>query len=129
MTNSNNYSRRYSFSFRQQVVRELEESGASKEWIRKKYGIRGGSTVQNWIRKFGKNHLINQVIRIETMEEKDRIKQLEQEIKKLKMALADSLLAQRSLEVVIDEANKEYKTDLKKNFGDSASTDSGKSSV
>lgn len=129
MTNSNNYSRRYSISFKQQVVRELEESGASKEWIRKKYGIKGGSTLQDWIRKFGKNHLINQIIRIETMEEKDRIKQLEQEIKKLKMALADSLLAQRSLEVVIDEANKEYKTDLKKNFGDSASTDSGKSSV
>jgi transposase-like protein len=124
MTNSNNYSRRYSISFKQQVVRELEESGASK-----KYGIKGGSTLQDWIRKFGKNHLINQIIRIETMEEKDRIKQLEQEIKKLKMALADSLLAQRSLEVVIDEANKEYKTDLKKNFGDSASTDSGKSSV
>lgn len=129
MTNSNNYSRRYSISFKQQVVKELEESGASKEWIRKKYGIKGGSTLQDWIRKFGKNHLINQIIRIETMEEKDRIKQLEQEIKKLKMALADSLLAQRSLEVVIDEANKEYKTDLKKNFGDSASTDSGKSSV
>lgn len=129
MTNSNNYSRRYSISFKQQVVRELEESGGSKEWIRKKYGIKGGSTLQDWIRKFGKNHLINQIIRIETMEEKDRIKQLEQEIKKLKMALADSLLAQRSLEVVIDEANKEYKTDLKKNFGDSASTDSGKSSV
>lgn len=129
MTNFNNYSRRYSISFKQQVVRELEESGASKEWIRKKYGIKGGSTLQDWIRKFGKNHLINQIIRIETMEEKDRIKQLEQEIKKLKMALADSLLAQRSLEVVIDEANKEYKTDLKKNFGDSASTDSGKSSV
>jgi transposase len=63
------------------------------------------------------------------MEEKDRIKYLEGEIKKLKLALADSLLAQRSLEVVIDEANKEYKTDLKKNFAESASTDSKKSST
>ena len=62
------------------------------------------------------------------MEEKDRIKQLEEEVKKLKLALADSMLAQRSLEVVIDEANKEYKTDLKKNFGGPGSVGSGKSS-
>ena len=45
------------------------------------------------------------------------------------MALADSLLAQRSLEVVIEEANKEYHTDLKKNFGDKPLGDSGKSSA
>ena len=51
------------------------------------------------------------------MEEKDRIKKLEEEIKRLKLALADSVLAKDCLEVVIDEANKEYKTDLKKNFG------------
>ncbi|MBK6828806.1 MAG: hypothetical protein IPG86_19005 [Chitinophagaceae bacterium] len=61
------------------------------------------------------------------MEEKDRIKHLEAEVKKLKLALADSMLAQRSLEVVIDEANKEYKTDLKKSFGESASAGSEKS--
>ena len=54
-----------------------------------------------------------------------RFKELEQEIKKLKMALADSMLAQKCMEVVIDEANKEYKTDLKKNFAESASTGSG----
>src|SRR5262245_59563638 len=108
MTNGNKYMRRYSLSFKQQVVRELEETGVSKNRIRRKYGIKGVATLQNWIRKFGKNHLINQVIRIETMDEKERIKYLENEVKKLKMALADSLLAQRSLEVVIEEANKEY---------------------
>lgn len=129
MTNGNKYLRRYSISFKQQVVRELEETGVSKNWIRKKYGIGGVATLQQWIRKFGKNHLINQVIRIETMDEKERIKHLENEIKKLKMALADSLLAQRSLEVVIKEADKEYKTDLKKNFGESASNDSEKNSA
>ena len=129
MTKQCKYQRRYSLSFKQQVVRELEQEGVSKVLIRRKYGIQGGATLQNWIRKFGKHHLINQVIRIETMEEKDRIKELEKEIKKLKLALADTLLAKRSLEVVIEEANKEYKTDLKKNFGETASTDSEKSSA
>ena len=129
MTEKSKYSVRYSLSFKRQVVREIEEHGMGIEAIRRRYGIKGGSTIQTWLRKFGKTHLLNQIIRIETMEEKDRIKHLEQEIKKLKLALADSMLAQRSLEVVIDEANKEYKTDLKKSFGESALTDSGKSSA
>jgi transposase-like protein len=119
---------RYSNSFRRHVVEEVEQ-GMSIYAVQKRYGIKGGSTIQKWLRKFGKTHLLNQVIRIETMEEKDRIKHLEEEIKKLKLALADSLLAQRSLEVVIDEANRSYKTDLKKSFGESASNDSEKSSV
>jgi transposase len=117
---------RYSISFKQQVVREVEEGGG-KESIRKKYGIRGAETINNWLRKFGKHHLINQTIRVETMEEKDRVKALEKEVQQLKMALADAFLAQRSLETVIDEANKLYGTDLKKNFGGSASTASKKS--
>lgn len=128
MTNERRKVFRYSLSFKQQVIREIEQEGISIEAVKRKYGIKGGMTVQKWLRKFGKTQLLNQVIRIETMEEKDRIKGLEDEIKKLKLALADSLLAQRSLEVVIDEANKEYKTDLKKSFGESVSNDSLKSS-
>lgn len=118
---------RYSISFKQQVVREVEE-GASKGSVRRKYGIRGGETVNKWIRKFGKHHLINQTIRVETMDEKDRLKALEKEVQQLKMALADAFLAQRSLETVIDEANKLYGTDLKKNFGQPPSPNSKKSS-
>lgn len=117
---------RYSLSFKQRIVREMEEQGLTKAEISRKYGINGMGTVHRWICKFGRNNLLNKNIRIETMEEKDRIKQLQEEIKKLKLALADSLLAQRSLEEVIEEANKEYKTDLKKSFGESASTNSKK---
>ena len=89
----------------------------SIEQVKRKYGIGGGATVQNWIIRFGKNHLLNKVVRIETMEEKDQIKELKKQLKEMKAALADSIVAQRCLEIIIDEANKEYKTDLKKNFG------------
>lgn len=116
---------RYSISFKQQVVREVEE-GLSMSAARRKYGILGGDTIHLWIRKFGKNHLLNKIVRVETMEEKDRIKEMEKEIKLLKLALADSLLAQRCLEEVIKEADKEYKTDLKKSFAEVSSTVSGK---
>lgn len=119
---------RYSLGFKQRVIREMEEQGLTKAEISRKYGIKGMTTVHKWICKFGKNNLLNKNIRVETMEEKDRIKQLQEEVKKLKLALADSLLAQRGLEVVIEEANKEYKTDLKKSFGESALTNSRKKS-
>lgn len=127
MNKGSKHNIRYGISFKQQVVREIEE-GASKESVRKKYSIGGGETISNWIRKFGKHHLLNQTIRVETMEEKDKVKYLEKEVMRLKMALADAFLAQRSLETVIDEANKLYGTDLKKNFGESASADSKESS-
>jgi transposase len=117
---------RYSLSFKKMVIREMEEHGVSKEQISRKYGIKGSHTVHAWICKFGNYNLLNKVIRIETMEEKDRIKHLEEEIKRIKLALADSLLAQRCLEVVIEEANKEYRTDLKKNFGERSSPNSKK---
>lgn len=119
---------RYSISFMQKVVREIEEEGLTIQSAKRRYGIAGQETIQKWIRKFGKNDLLNKIIRVETMEEKDQIKKMQEEIRKLKLALADSLMAQKSLEAVIEEANKEYKTDLKKSFGSDASKDSGKSS-
>ena len=112
---------RYSISFKQKVVREIEDEGLGIREASRRYGIKGGQTLQQWIRKFGKYHLLNKIIRVETMEDKDHIKQLEQENAKLKVALADSLMAKRCLEVLIEEAEKEYKTDLKKNFGEGAS--------
>jgi transposase-like protein len=120
---------RYSLSFKLRVIREMEDQGLTKAEISRRYGIKGTRTIHQWICKFGKNNLLNKNIRVETMEEKDRIKQLQEEIKKLKLALADSMLAQRGLEVVIEEANKEYRTDLKKSFGESVLTNSKKKSM
>ena len=118
---------RYSISFKQKVIGEIEKEGLGIDDARRRYGIGGGGTIQKWIHKFGKHHLLNKIVRIETMEEKDQLKKMQDEIRKLKLALADSLMAQKCLETVIDEANKAYETDLKKSFGDAASRDSKKS--
>jgi transposase len=111
---------RYSISFKRKVVQEIEEEGLLIAEASRRYGIKGGQTVSKWVRKFGKYQLLNKIVRVETMEEKDRIKQLEAENKKLKLALADSTMAKRCLEVVIEEADKLYKTDLKKKLGERA---------
>ncbi|RZS95310.1 transposase [Cecembia calidifontis] len=107
---------RYSISFKKQVVEEVE-NGSSYSYLQKKYDIRGAETIQRWVRSFGRDHLLNKRVRIETMDEKRRLKELEEENKRLKLALADSIVANKMLETLIDVANDEYKTDLKKNFG------------
>src|SRR6218665_937459 len=97
---------RYSLSFKQMVISEVE-SGSEPEYVRRKYGIGGTSTIQKWLLKYGKSHFLNKIVRIETMNEKDRIKALEKQLKEAKLALADSLMAQKILETLVEEANKE----------------------
>jgi transposase len=107
---------RYSISFKQKVVQEVEK-GASFVELRRRYGIKGGNTVQQWVRQFGKNHLLNKIVRVEMKGEKDRVKELEEEVKRLKLALADATMAKDLLGTLVEVANRHYKTDLKKNFG------------
>jgi transposase-like protein len=108
---------RYSISFKQMIIKEVEQ-GNNVEILRRKYGIGGGQTISRWIKLYGKHHLLNKIIKVETMDERDRLRQLEADNKKLKMALADAYMAKDCLEGVIRMANAEYKTDLKKKFGD-----------
>lgn len=107
--------KRYSVSFKQKVVNEIEEEGISISDARRRYNIGGEATVQSWIKKFGKTHLLNTVVRIEMKDEKDRVKELEEEVKKLKIALADAVLARDVYKTTLEVSDEHYKTDLKKN--------------
>lgn len=108
---------RYSISFKQQVVKEIEEEGLSYEDAKRRYGIKGGETIQKWLVQLGKNHLVNKIVRVEMKGEKDRVKELEAEVKKLKAALADSALENYAMKTLIDVVNEHYGTDVKKNLG------------
>jgi len=82
---------RYSEAFKLQVIRELETGELdNQQEARRKYGIGGGSTVHNWLRRYGKRHLLSKVIRVEKPEERDQMKALERRIKELEKALVDS---------------------------------------
>lgn len=108
---------RYSISFKQKVVKEIEEEGLSHREAMRRYNITGGATINQWLIKFGKNHLLNKVVRVEMKGEKDRIKELEAQVKKLKIALADATLVKDAYECLIDVVNEHYQTDVKKNLG------------
>lgn len=109
--------KRYSISFKQKVVREIEEEGISISSAGRRYNITGAETIQKWLYQYGKHHLLNKIVRIETMEEKDRIKQLEEENKRLKLAYADASMERDILKTLVDIVNEHYGTDVKKNLG------------
>ena len=111
---------RYSLAFKQKVVSEVESGKLSILEAHRVYDIRGCGTVAGWIRKMGKNHLLNKVVRIEMRDEKDRIKELEKEKRVLESALAQEHLKNMTLEALIEIAGDAYKVDLKKTFGDKA---------
>jgi len=127
MTKSPQLLNRYSISFKQKIVEEIETGGKSISEIRRIYGIKGANTVQNWLKSYGKHHLLNKIVRIEMKGEKDRIKELEAEVKRLKIALADSVLERDVLQNLVDIVDEHYKTDVKKNLGQLRSTGRTKS--
>ena len=63
--------------------------------------IKGGATVQGWLKRFGRKDLLTTVIRVKMRSEDDKIKQLESENRRLKIALADATLAKDVLECLI----------------------------
>jgi hypothetical protein len=46
--------RKFSESFKKQVVKEFEQGYLNKDQLQIKYGLRGNSAVLNWCRKYGK---------------------------------------------------------------------------
>ena len=81
---------RYSEAFKHQVISELETRKINQAQAKLRYGITGGDTINRWLKKYGKLSLIPKTIIVQTPNEKDLIKSLKEEIKKLKTALADT---------------------------------------
>ena len=107
---------RYSLAFKQKVVSEVEQGRFTITDAKKFYGIPGAETINLWIRKFGKNHLLPKIVRIEMPEEKDMIKELKKKNKELESALANEMLKNIALESLLEAAGEHYGTDLKKTF-------------
>ena len=108
---------RYSMAFKQKVVNEIEKGMLNKDEARRLYNIGGGATIQTWIEKLGKNHLLCKVVRIEMKNEMDKLKEMEKRNRMLEKALADEKLKNMCLEALVDIAHEKYGIDLKKKSG------------
>lgn len=98
---------RYSVAFKQQVVASLESGRfRSIRAASEHYGIGGAKTVRSWLKRFGKNHLIPKVVRVEMPNEVDQIRQLKKQIRQLQEALGKtqmkSVLNESFLEIACE---------------------------
>lgn len=86
---------RYSDCFKRAIIEEIEKKGLSIEACRRKYSIGGATTIQKWLKKYGKNHLLNKIIRVETI---DEIQALKKELKAIKEAFAEMAIENKVYE-------------------------------
>lgn len=87
---------RYSEAFKLQVLRELEEGKfATRSAAYRAYGLRGAGSIERWAMKYGKNHLVGKVVRVETPQEVSEVKELRKRVRELEKALADAHLDSR----------------------------------
>ena len=114
---------RYSEAFKMKVISEIESGKLTANQARQNYDIGGGSTIKNWIKKYGKNKLLSKVVRIEMKDEKDKLKQLEKEKKALESALAQAQLKILCMESMIEVAKDDFDFDIKKILDDRVSKD------
>jgi transposase len=84
---------RYSEAFKLNVVRALEEGGYSGPTAAGlAYGVSGRGTVANWVRQYGKNHLLGKLVHVMKADEQAETKALRKRIRELERALADAHL-------------------------------------
>ena len=107
---------RYSDCFKQSVVLEIEKNGLTIQQARDRFGIKGTNTIQLWLKKYGRNHLLNKVVRVETKDEINELKQLREENKRLKIAYAELAIDHKLSEKVLEKADELMGLDLKKKY-------------
>lgn len=81
----------YSEAFKRQVVDELGRGKhRSIEAARRAYGIKGAPTVYTWVRKYGSEDLLPKRVKVETLKERDELKEARKRIRDLECAVANA---------------------------------------
>lgn len=106
--------KRYSSAFKQKVVSEIEGGELTVTQAQRRYGLGEGSTVYNWLKKYGKHYQKAKVVRVERLGEVDRVKQLEKEKQELESALASAHLKILRLESTVEVLEEMSETPGKK---------------
>ena len=107
---------RYSEAFKKQVVREYE-AGATASNLKRKYGVSGRSTINTWVKKYGREGSRHKLMVIQKPEEQHRVKELEKRVQQLESALAQTMLDKLMLESLVEVIEAEEGIEVKKNIG------------
>jgi transposase len=119
---------RYSRAFKLQLVREVESGESCAHQVQLKYGVRGTSTVQRWVRQYGSGKH-GKLVRVERPDEMREITRLRQQLRQTKEALADmhlELALERAYLTVACEQMDQSVEGFKKKHGGLPRTGRGK---
>ncbi len=121
----------YSYAFKLQVVEEIERGELSQGQAKKKYGIQAGSTLHEWLRKFGsfdRTYELN-LKKMKSPEQKmlnlNIRSWLENKDKSLESHLEQTDKESIFFDMMIDMAKEEFKTPIRKKSLSGQSTSSG----
>jgi transposase-like protein len=82
---------RYSEAFKLRLVEDVAGGKyKSLDEARRRNGIRGGSTLSKWIKRYGREDILPKRIKVETMNERDELQEARRRIRELEAALADA---------------------------------------
>lgn len=112
-----NLPRNYSLTLKKKVVEEVESGRLSKDGARRKYDIKGKTTVLRWCRKYGKLHQLGLKVTISMKTEEAENQELKRQILILKGALKDVKLKLEAQELLISLAEEKYKIGIRKKTG------------
>ena len=98
--------KQFSESFKLKILAELSSGKYTKRELSRLYNI-GYTTINDWVRKYKRDDLMNQRITVQTMDELSRIKALQKEIKQLKELLIKKDLNELILDSYLEVAAKE----------------------
>jgi transposase len=114
----------FSEEIRKQTVKDIETGKCSVGQACRELAV-SDSAIYKWINKYSRYLIKNRKMVVEDQSEAYRTKELEARIKELEAALGRKQMELDILNKVIDIANQEYKTDLKKNSQKKQSKSSG----
>lgn len=107
--------RHFSEEIRRQTVSDIESGKCSVTQAGRELGV-SVQSIYKWIYKYSRYLVKNKIMVVENQSEGYRTKELEAKIKELEAALGRKTIENAYLEKIIDLANEDLGTDLKKNF-------------
>jgi transposase len=112
----------YTDEFKLKVIQDYISSDLGYEETKKKYGILGNSCISNWMRKFGFKSPDSKTLKLQSQMTKEADKtvkerELEQMVEKLEKQLEYEKLRNLALNTMIDVAERDLKTPIRKKLG------------
>lgn len=118
--------RMFSEELRKEVVYLIENGELTVMQAMREYGVCSKQTVYDWLYKYSRNLKKGTRIVMEKDSVSKSIGDLKRQIRDLEAALGRKTLEAELYQHIVSLASQEYKTDLKKKFGDKLSPDAKK---